>query len=290
MKLANVRTIPHLAGVTRDAIIASIGELSVTPRVVRYLSALLKDVDQDPTAVIEAIALEPVLVTAIIAAANAPTHSRGERTATLSQAVYRLGFRETYRIALLITFRQGLPLSNLPDNHVADHLWRRAITAACAMEELPGHGLDKNTAYTIGLLHLIGCLLLARGGAERELFDCSNPAALARAQAAAGGLTHPEVAALALDMWNFPPEVCAAVRWQYSPHQAGAFLEAALQLSRAANLATFIEECRPDSPIFRKTTAALPASELERRVEMRAFDLMALFHVIPPRRPAWAIL
>lgn len=274
--------------VTRDAILESLTGLSVTPRVIRHLATFIGDPNQEMSEALTALAVEPVLSTAIIAAANAPTHYRGERTTYLTQAVHRLGLRETYRIALLLTFRQGLYLSNLPDSRAADYLWRRAVTAACAMEELAEPPVDPNTGYTIGLLHLIGCLILARAGAGELSFDCSHPATLARAQAAAGGLTHAEAAALALEHWNFPSEVCEAIRWQYSPHSAGSHVLLALQLSRAVNLATFIEECRPDSPIYHPSPMAQIVGEREKTIEARAYDLMALFHVIPPERPVWA--
>src|SRR5690606_28644459 len=137
-------------------------------------------------------------------------------------------------------------LSGLPDNKCADYLWRRAGTTPCAMEEPPNSHLDKPTGYTIGLLHLIGCLLLARRGDHETPFDCTNPAALARAQAAPGGLSHPAAAALALEWWDFPPLICSAGRWPYAPQNAGSRLEAAVQLSRAVNGASFIEETRPD--------------------------------------------
>src|SRR5690606_2861912 len=274
--------------VTREAILESITGLSVTPRVIRHLATFIGDPNQDISEAVTALAVEPVLTAAIVAAANAPTHYRGERATHLAQAVHRLGLRETYRIALLITFRQGLYISNLPDSRAADYLWRRAVTTACAMEELADPPVDPNTAYTIGLLHLIGCLILARAGAGDLGFDCSHPAALARAQAAAGELTHAEAAALALEHWDFPPEVCAAIRWQFSPHSAGSHVLMALLLSRAVNLSTFIEECRPDSPIYRPPPISQFIGEREKAIEARAYDLMALFHVIPPERPVWA--
>lgn len=273
---------------TRDALIANIGSLSVTPRVIRHLSGFLNDLNQDSADVIRALRAEPVLASAIIAAANAPTHFRGERTADIEQAVYRLGFRETYRITLLITFRQGLRLTNLPDNKAADYLWRRAVTAACAMEEMPHASLDKTTAYSVGLLHLIGCLLLARNGDTSALFDCTHPAALARAQAATSTFSHPEAAALALELWGFPVDVSMAIRWQYQPRNAGMHFEAALALSRAANTAHFIEQCRPDSPVYQDPAVPVPVREFERIVEQKSFDLMCLFQAIPPVRPSWA--
>ncbi len=236
----------------------------------------------------DALRVEPVLASAIVAAANSPTHFRGERITDLEQAVYRLGYRETYRITLLITFRQGLRLANLPDSTAADYLWRRAVTTACAMEESPSASVDRTSAYTIGLLHLIGCLLLARHGEGDEVFDCTHPAALARAQAAAGTLSHPEAAALALELWNFPPQITAAVRWQYAPQQAGAYAAAAYQLSRACALANSIEECRPDSPLYRADAGLPDVSELERTVERRSYELIGLFYLAPPARPRWA--
>lgn len=273
----------------RDAIIASIGELSVTPRVMRVLSVLLKNSDSDLTPAVAAIKTEPVLTTALIAACNCPTHFRGTRLSTLEAAVLRLGLRETYRIALLITFRQGLRISNLPDSTAADYLWSRAVTAACAMEMLATSSDAAPVGYTIGLLHLIGCFIIARGGGTLDGWDSTHPSVLAKAQEAAHGIGFPEAGAVALRRWEFPPEIYEPIHYQLMPQQTKPFSEQAVMLARASAIAQFVEECRPGSPAYRESaTADVFVSQFVQEVEMRAVELMETFYPLPPRRPKWA--
>ncbi len=272
---------------TRDAIIASIGELSVTPRVIRRLSTLLKEVNPDLDQVIMVLKTEPVLTAAIVGASNAPSHFRGEKLTSIEAAVRRIGLRETYRLALLITFRQGLKVPNLPDNSAADALWSRAIIAGCAMEELaePEAG---PMAFTLGVLHLIGCFIIARAGAGLATFDNMSAAAFARAQEASLGVAYPEAGAVALEQWEFPPEIREPIRYQLEPERAAGFVHWASLLAKAAELAAFIEESRPESALHRSSPRhQVPVDALTLTVEERSIELIECFHSVPPRRPTW---
>ena len=272
----------------RDSIIASIGDLSVTPRVIRHLSLFLKSPDEDITPAVEAMKTEPVLTAAMLAACNSPTHYRGQKLLTLEHAILRLGFRETYRIALLITFRQGLRMTDLPDNSIADYLWSRAITAACAMEAL-APAEQAASGYTIGLLHLLGCFILARNRCPLAAFNSTHPSSMLAAQEAAYGIAFPEAGALALEQWDFPPEIWMPIRHQLQPSASGEFIESAFLLSRSMAIANFVEQSRPDSPAFLPNMKEpMYIETVVREVEFASTALITAFHMTPPRRPAWA--
>ena len=273
----------------RDTIIASIGDLSVTPRIIRHLSVFLKSPDADITPAVEAMRTEPVLTAAMLAACNSPAHYRGQKLLSLEHAILRLGYRETYRIALLITFRQGLRIADLPDNTAADYLWSRAITAACAMEALGG--AEKAAAgYTIGLLHLVGCFILARNRCPLTAFNSTHPSAMLAAQQAAFGIAFPEAGAVALEHWEFPPEIWMPIRHQMQPPEAGKFVDDAFLLSRSMAIANFIEQTRPDSPAYLANMRDPGYVEsFVRDIEATSTALIGAFHSSPPRRPAWAV-
>jgi len=272
----------------RDSIIASIGDLSVTPRIIRHLSLFLKSPDLDITPAIDAMRTEPVLTAAMLAAYNSPTHYRGQKLLALEHAILRLGYRETYRIALLITFRQGLRITNLPDNSVADYLWSRAVTAACAMEQLAPTS-SAPAAYTIGLLHLVGCFILARNRCPLAVYNSTHPTSMLAAQEAAYGIAFPEAGALALQQWEFPPEIWKPIRYQLQPSEADEYIDEAFLLSRAMAIANFIEQCRPDSPAYLANMKDGGYIEtMVREVEATSTELIASFHSVAPRRPSWA--
>lgn len=267
----------------RDAIISSIGDLSVTPRIIRHLSVFLHDPNLNISPAMEAIKAEPVLTGAMLSAVNAPAYFRGSRLLNLEDAVMRLGFRETYRIALLITFRQGLRIPDLPDNPSADFLWGRAVTTACAMEVQASSVDEGSVGYTIGLLHLIGCLILARNHVTGGRWDCTHPANLARAQHAAAGIAFPEAGSIALQFWGFPAVIWAPIQHQLHPEKAGDHMHHAVMLARATAMARLIEEDRPDSPAHQPDRAASrPPDPLLHRVEAESHRLMETFYPAPP--------
>jgi HD-like signal output (HDOD) protein len=248
----------------RDEIITSIGELSVTPRVIRHLSRFLRSPDEDMSDAIEALRAEPVLTAAILAACNAPMQYRGGKITDLPSAVHRIGYRETYRIALLVTFRQGLRLRHVHDSRPADFLWRRAAIAACAMERFSIDPHGAAAAYTVGILHLIGCFILARDQTRTEALETNDSRGLADAQQEWWGIAYPEAGAIALQQWGFPPSIWVPIGAQLQPAAAGEFAQAATQLGQAAEIALRIEACRPGSPIFDADTAAQEPDELLR--------------------------
>ena len=52
--------------------------------------------------------------------------------------------------------------------------------------------------------------------------------------------THAEVGALLLSKWDFPPELCEAVRWQYSPLAASGSVKLASLLYAAKWLRSYV--------------------------------------------------
>lgn len=241
------------------------------------------------TDAIAALKAEPVLTAAILAACNAPDQFRGGKILDLEAAVHRIGYRETYRIALLITFRQGLRLSYVRDSRAADYLWRLAATTACGMEALSKRPQPSASAYTIGLLHLIGCFILARDQRCAEAWDPAQPTALVHLQTEACGIAYPEAGALALETWGFPMQIWLPIRYQLRPASTPDFQDLTERLSRAAWMARQIEAARPGSPAFQAEIAAVEPDETIRSVEAAANELIIAFQPGGAlRRPVWA--
>jgi HD-like signal output (HDOD) protein len=272
----------------RDSIIATIAELNVTPRVLRHLGRFLGDPNADLSPAINALKSEPVLTAAILAGCNTIAQRSAKKEVSLENAIHRLGFRETYRIALLATFRQGLRIPGLPDNTVSDRIWSRAIIAACAMETWAPE--EKSPlAFTVGLLHLIGSLILARRGWPMAGFTGTTPSFLAKAQEAVVGLGYPEAGAIALEEWEFPKDISVPVRCQLTPADAGEFAELTYLLARGVKLAQFIEQSRNDEmDPAEMRFASIPITPDVIAIEARATDLMERFYIMPLKRPWWA--
>jgi len=132
----------------------------------------------------------------------------------------------------------------------ADELWKMSVAGALAMEELAARtNQDRNAAYTIGLLHVVGLVAIdewalrnARGlrltstGFPREATE-SERAAFCFTQAQVGG-------ALLLD-WDFPSTISEPVRWQYAPRSSASQARMAITLHVAKWLRSTV--CTPSA-------------------------------------------
>lgn len=99
-----------------------------------------------------------------------------------------------------------------------DGSWRHAITTASAASVIAGKvGLSTSDAFSAGLLHDLGAVLLHRRDAEA--FAAATAAATAAptvsdqfaAELCAFGVTHADEGAAALDAWGFPAPFVEAI-------------------------------------------------------------------------------
>ena len=156
------------------------------------------------------------------------------------------------------------------------------------MEQLTVEVHAQAAAYTTGLLHLIGCFILARSRQCTAALDPAHPSVAARAQMEQCSIAYPEAGAIALEKWGFPPQITVPIRRQLEPVVAGEHGPAAALLTRAAGVALEIEASRPGSPMFSVETAMREPDELTRSVETASTELLNAFHPGAVRRPAWA--
>ena len=86
-------------------------------------------------------------------------------------------------------------------------------------------GECRETAYTLGLLHQIGMVAVdgwvLRNNPTLGLTLRPFPKEYTQSERALLGFTHADVGALLLRRWDFPEEMCLALRHQYAPLEAG---------------------------------------------------------------------
>ncbi len=101
-----------------------------------------------------------------------------------------------------------------------DGFWRHAITTASAASVIAGKvGLSTADAFSAGLLHDLGAVLLHRRDADAFEVATAAPTVSDQvaAELAAFGVTHADEGATALDAWGFPEPFVEAV----AMHQHG---------------------------------------------------------------------
>ena len=108
----------------------------------------------------------------------------------------------------------------------ADWLWDHSFKTAVACRLLAehtdiAHGFPKEDAYTSGLIHDIGKLILIDSLGDRfhEALEVSrkNQVPLAKAEGELFGFNHAHVGGLLANRWKLAPNVQAAVMYHHSP-------------------------------------------------------------------------
>jgi putative nucleotidyltransferase with HDIG domain len=132
-----------------------------------------------------------------------------------------------------------------------DHSFKTAIACRLLAERVPAAaaGLAKDDAYTCGLIHDIGKLILLDSQADRFLgalrLSAASGVPLASAESAVFGFDHAHVGGLLAQRWKLPQAVQAAVRYHHGEAPADAD-RARGALVRAAN--TFAHAAASPAP------------------------------------------
>jgi putative nucleotidyltransferase with HDIG domain len=123
------------------------------------------------------------------------------------------------RLILLHVLRRALP----PETEPVRRVWRHTLLAACAAREIArasGRATHSHEAFVAGLLHDLGCLLLADepngepGGHEDEGWDL--PQQQLEAERRQHGLDHAQLGAHVCGAWSLPEELTRVVRLHHT--------------------------------------------------------------------------
>jgi HD-like signal output (HDOD) protein len=146
----------------------------------------------------------------------------------MAMAINMFGCDAIYEMVANAVAEQVLVIPLQAYSLEADEFWLSsvacAIAAECIAEECE---LDRNVAYTLGLLSGIGMVAIDHwiraNSTPLAFFKRTFPRDYCESEHALLGCTNSEVATQVLRSWDFPPEMCLPVRWQYAPWEAGSF-------------------------------------------------------------------
>ena len=204
---------------------AHLRDLPVAAAVLPRLQMLLLSDETNLDEVVELVRFDPSLATRVMHAAGSAYYGAARDVTSLGEAVALLGMREAYRVTAAFAMSRFLNTPLRIYGMGPAEYWRRSLACALVMErQAPSRGLDECVAYTAGLLHAIGMVLIDRhlravgdpGMLLREL--PSTP--LIRQEQRLIGMSHAQVAGVVLRKWNFGAEVVAPIEYQYEPARA----------------------------------------------------------------------
>ena len=165
------------------------------------------------------IADDPVLTMHLLRAANSAYFGLGRTVITPLDAVRVLGFDKVRGLAIGMALKSCF---HSIEERKLNAIWMVSLNAAdVAMGIGNLIGIDRGTAYTAGLLHAVGMLVMSAAMPDtmRVLDDLSHPMAPARPQQerARFGYCYAQAGAVLLKHWGLPTRFVEAVDNQFAP-------------------------------------------------------------------------
>ena len=196
--------------------------LGATPAVLVKVAKLAQDPNTDLTTICALLRNDGPLAADIIRISNSPYYAPATFHGNLTSAVNQIGLSEVIRVVNLSLSRK-LFARDLPGYGVmALDYWSDSVAAALVMEALAKHsGLNVEDAYTIGILHAIGRVLINRVVEDQGFtiyWDGHEP--IEEWERGAVGFDYAEAGAMLLEHWLFPAMTCDVIRWQLNLEKA----------------------------------------------------------------------
>jgi len=197
---------------------------------VSYAALKLVNLLEQPTVsndeVVQVLKCDNVLTARLLRACNSPYFGLEEPVFSVDQAVFLLGHQQILHIVLTLAFGSAM-VAPLPGYAIeVNELWRHALITATAAEtvvgEIPELDLEPAVAFTIGLLHDIGKLVLGQTitfEAQEEIRRRVEMDLIMRIEAEKEvlGADHSEVGACLLREWRLPEDIVEAVANHHKP-------------------------------------------------------------------------
>ncbi|HLF98319.1 MAG TPA: HDOD domain-containing protein [Methylococcaceae bacterium] len=165
----------------------------------------------------------PAVAARIMRVANSPFFGCSGRIGSLREAITLLGINQVRTLVTAAALMDVFPRGKSPLNW--RDFWSHAFGTGCGSRLLAGKvGLDEDVAFTAGLLHDMGRLVMAvyAGDAFRRVEESmrGEPRSLLDAERAVLGVTHPEIGAELARRWKFPPDIQCAIFQHHGPAES----------------------------------------------------------------------
>jgi len=223
---------------TLDELTSGLDDLPSLPAVVMELLGSIDQEDVDISVLARKVSLDQALTAKTLRLANSSGSGLQVRVTTIQQAITYLGFEATRNLITAAAITGCFPAGHCPG---FDHrtFWRHSIaTAACAKVLARRMRLNQDFAFTAGLLHDIGRLVLVtsyperygavlarRAREDRQLLDVERELL---------GVDHVMAGTALAQHWQFSDTMLHAIAYHHEPEAPGAgFLATIVHVANA---------------------------------------------------------
>lgn len=215
-------------GSPMEQMLACVEQIPPLPAVVADVLASFERSDVDVDKIADKISLDQGMLTRILRVANSSFYGVPSKVGTMRDAVVLLGFHNIRSLVIAAGLIRQFPHR---DQGQFDHniFWQHSIgTGVCARVLANRMGKDGELAFTAGLLHDIGRLVVELGCPEKSdavaVYIAGKDATLLEAECAILGVDHAAIGFEVTRRWNFPVSIQLAIRDHHQPRQESDFL------------------------------------------------------------------
>jgi putative nucleotidyltransferase with HDIG domain len=207
-------------------LVATVKNLPPVSQAALKLVNLLDQAAVSNSEVVNVLKYDNVLTAKLLRACNSPYFGLTEPISSVDQAVFILGHQQILHIVLTLAFGSAMVVPMPGYAMEAKELWRHSLITATAAEvvvnDLPDLNLELPVAFTVGLLHDIGKLVLGQAltpDLQTAIRNRVEQGCISRVEAEKEilGTDHSEVGAVLLQSWHLPEEIIEAVANHHRP-------------------------------------------------------------------------
>lgn len=207
-------------------ILDDINDLPPLPRVAAQVMEMTNDPDVSAAELNNIISQDEALTANLLKLCNSSYYGLPRVISSVTQAIMYLGFQTVRNMVLTSTLDRvyadyDLSFYNFEPGGLSRHSFGTAIASQVISKRLrPGL---RDTAFTAGLLHGVGKIILGKYVREHknELMEVSDGQFVTRAaEREVFGTDYAEVGSRIADNWNFPQELILAIGYHPEPEQA----------------------------------------------------------------------
>jgi HD-like signal output (HDOD) protein len=218
-----------------EEVISQVEKLPPAPAVLPNLLNLLRDTNSDPAEIVRLINLDPSLTAQVLRLSNSVFYAMSSPSCDIADSLNRIGFREVYKLVAMVCGQQLFNQSIQSLFMGKGEMWEYSLATGFVMEQMAKDlGVDATMAYTTGLLHSIGRLVITSHPTMdyADVFRIveARGISISQAERELWGITSSEVGAALLRKWKFREEIITPIEYQTCPAQAPTFRKQACML------------------------------------------------------------
>ncbi|MFN2370636.1 MAG: HDOD domain-containing protein [Candidatus Krumholzibacteriia bacterium] len=210
---------------TISDLVTATGELATLPSTVIALLDVLKDTTTSADRVRAVLERDPAMTANTLKLANSAYYGVRRTISSVRDALVMLGNRAVATLAFATGMAPVLRRDLEGYGEERDAFWRHSLVAGAAASraaDLAGHGWWRTQAFTGGLIHDVGMLVIDRWlvAEGRHLPRTQDESAQRQAERELLGFDHAETGAALAEAWGFPDLLVAALRHHHTPLDA----------------------------------------------------------------------